>query len=473
MIKNSIVRLKSFLWKQFDLFRIKIDETKVPDYTLPSPLRLASGDFIKSPIEWRKQRRPEIIRLFQDYVYGHNPQVCKTVQSYQISNDTFALGGLSTRKEIRLFFTGQPNSPHMHLLLYLPNHASKPVPAFLGLNFYGNHTIHSDPGISITEQWHQTNQNASAALILPSGETRGVKANRWPVEKILQRGYALATVYYGDLEPDFPDGWRYGIRSTFRLRSQLKEQFESDQVMPTAGQIKDIVGAPEWSPRENWGTIGVWAWGLSLILDYLERDSDIRASQVVLFGQSRLGKAALWAGAQDDRFAIVISNNSGCGGAALFRRRFGETIERINRSFPHWFCQNFKNFNGKEDQLPVDQHMLIALMAPRPVYISSAEQDWEADPRGEFLSAKHADPVYSLFGITGLGEEQMPGLNEPVGKTIGYHIRTGKHDVTDYDWEQYLYFADWHFGKTSPSPGVGPSQPQRAVHPTSRWHTLS
>jgi len=322
------------------------------------------------------------------------------------------------------------------------------------LNFYGNHTIHSDPGISFTPQWQKPNRNDPPVHILPSDETRGTEASRWPVEKILQSGYALATVYYGDLEPDFPEGWRYGIRSTFCVLPQPKENsVPTQEMLAAAGQTEEGVDTPVWTASEDWGAIGVWAWGLSRILDYLESDSDICASQIVLFGHSRLGKTALWSGAQDERFAIVISNNSGCGGAALSRRRIGETVERITQTFPHWFCKKFKNFNSKEGQLPVDQHMLIALMAPRPVYVASAEQDREADPLGEFLSAKHADPVYALFGLSGLEVEHMPALNEPVGKTIGYHIRTGKHGVTDYDWDQYLRFADRHFGKTSPLKG--------------------
>jgi hypothetical protein len=367
--------------------------------------------------------------------------------------DTQALGGKATRKEISVYFTGRRENPKMDILVYLPHDARGPVPIFLGLNFDGNHSIQPDPGITLSKQWMRPDKDKGIVNNHATEESRGKSIGRWPVEKILARGYGLATIYYGDLEPDFPEDWKMGIRSVFQVEDSPEQKTflgwlkKRSETKPDGNDAKTEQAVPG---GDHWGAIGAWAWGLSRAMEYFETDEDIDYKRVVLMGHSRLGKTALWAGAQDERFAIVISNDSGEGGAALSRRRFGETVERINTSFPHWFCANYKKYNNNEDALPVDQHMLIALIAPRPVYVASAAEDLWADPRGEFLAAKNAEPVYRLLGKDGLETGEMPAVDQPVGGTIGYHIRTGKHDVTDYDWEQYLNFADKHFSKGKP-----------------------
>ena len=391
------------------------DEAKVPKYELPDPLTMRDGTKVKSASDWIEKRRPEMLELFREHVYGRSPERPSGLKFKVIQNDATALDGRAIRREVLITFARKEATPEATLLIYLPRNTNGPVPAFLTINFDGNHTIHPDPGISITRSWVRNIKDWGIKNNRADTRSRGAKRSRWAVEKTLTRGYALATIYYGDIDPDYDDGFSNGVHRLY----------------------------PKPKPDE-WGSISTWAWGLSRCLDYLETDRDINASKVAVMGHSRLGKTALWTGAQDDRFALVISNNSGCGGASLSRREFGETVRRINTSFPHWFCDNFTKYNDRVNDLPVDQHMLIALSAPRPVYIASATGDRWADPKGEFLSGHHADPVYELFGLKGVGITRQPAADHPVGHHIGYHLRTGKHDVTDYDWEQYLKFADRH-----------------------------
>ena len=279
----------------------------------------------------------------------------------------------------------------------------------MGLNFQGNHSVHADPAIRITDHWKKLHPSDTAPQ-------RGAQAGRWPVELLIDNGYAMATAWYQDLEPDHKDGWKTAIRSTLAAELKIKP--------------------------EDWSAIAAWTWGMSRIMDFLQLEDRVDAKKVVLTGHSRIGKAALWAAANDKRFAVVISNNSGEGGAALARRNYGETVERINTAFPHWFVAPYKQYNNAIDQLPVDQHMLLALVAPRPLYVASAVEDQWADPKGELLSAVAASEVYRLYGKAGVSASELPALNTPIGDQVRYHIRTGKHDITEYDWREYILFAN-------------------------------
>ena len=392
------------------------DESKVPDYTLPDPLACSDGTRVSDATAWYEKRRPEILQLFTEQVYGKAPGRTQNVR-YSTTDSSLALNGLAIRKQVNLTLIQGQRELTIAVLLYLPTDQARPVPAFLGLNFNGNHSITDEPQIVLNPNWMRPNKENGIVDNHVTETSRGTAASRWPLQMILKRGYAVVTAYYGDIDPDFDDGFQNGVHALFQRPGQ-------------AARASD-----------EWGSISAWAWGLSRIMDYLETDPEIDHRRVVVLGHSRLGKTALWAGAQDTRFSMVISNDSGCGGAALSRRCFGETVRAINESFPHWFCQNFKQYNGQEDRLPVDQHLLLALIAPRPVYVASAQEDLWADPRGEFLALQNASPVYRLLDKEGLAE-QMPAVNQPLIGTQSYHIRSGKHDVTAYDWEQYLTWAD-------------------------------
>lgn len=403
------------------------DERKTPQYVLPDPLTTLAGEKVSDAETWTKVRRPEVLELFRQHVYGRAPGRPKDLTFRVFDRKDDALEGLAVRKQVTIRFSQEADAKSMDVLIYLPRGAEGPVPMFLGLNFRGNHAINADPGIKLSPRW-VASRYEGVARNRATDAARGTAARRWPVKTILARGYGLATIYYGDVEPDRKDALSESVRASY---------------LP-AGQKKP---APD-----DWGAIGAWAWGLSRAMDYFETDDEIDASRVAVIGHSRLGKTSLWAGASDPRFAMVVSNNSGCGGAALSRRKFGETVARINESFPHWFARNFHRYGHREAALPVDQHMLLALIAPRPLYVASAKEDRWADPRGEFLSCVHAASVYRLFGREGLPTSKMPAVDRSVGDAIGYHLRSGKHDLTPFDWAQYLDFADKHVRRKASDP---------------------
>ncbi|WP_437192512.1 alpha/beta hydrolase family protein [Planctomicrobium sp. SH527] len=403
---------------------IHLDESRA----LPGPpsdlLKFPNGEPITSAEQWTQQRRPQLLKLFTEQYYGKAPPAPEKVKSKVISVKEDALNGKAIRKEIAVTLVESPKPVVMTILLYLPKGAEK-APLFWGLNFQGNHSAVTDSDVQLNTNWMRNRSEGWVVNNRATEKSRGVNASRWPMELIVSRGYGVATAYYGDIDPDFHDGFQNGVHAGFH--------------------------SPGQKPADDeWGSIAAWAWGLSRGLDILQQEPGVDPEKVAVIGHSRLGKTALWAGASDPRFAMIISNNSGCGGAALNSRQFGETLKLLFYVNPHWFCGNLMKYDGRELEVPVDMHELIALLAPRPVYIASASLDLPADPKGEFLSAKYADPIYRLLGTDGFGgsapPEEMPAPDQPLNTgTIGYHVSAGKHDITEYDWQQYLDFADRHF----------------------------
>jgi len=394
------------------------DESKVGAYTLPDPLVFNDRKPVRNAKDWQNRRR-ELLELFQANVYGRSPRPPKNIRYKVFDLDKNALSGKAVRKQITIYFSSKDDGPKEDVLLYIPANAKKPVPLILSLNFSGNQAVIDDPGVKLGTIWTRDKHESQPA----SEESRG-RDHNFDVEKVLSHGYGLATIYYQDIEPDFNGGYQFGIRPLF---------FKAGQTEP----------APD-----DWGAIGAWSYGLSRAMDYFEKDNDIDAKRVAIMGHSRLGKTVLWAGALDQRFAMVLSSCSGEGGASLARRNYGETIKTLTDAFGYQFAASYKQYTDNPEKLPVDTHELIALIAPRPVYITGAEDDRWADPKGEFLAAVAAGPVYKLLGKQDLGTDQMPPLNSPIMHTIGYHYRSGKHEVTAFDWDQFLAFADMHLRAT-------------------------
>ncbi|WP_158860955.1 alpha/beta hydrolase family protein [Lunatibacter salilacus] len=388
------------------------DEAKIPFYTLPNVIAFEDGSIITNVADWEK-RRAEILGVFSKEVYGTSPEWDGEITATEVSSvatDKFI------RKEIKLSLHRKSKKVDLYVLLFLPRQQT-PAPIFLGLNFYGNQTLSDGANVLVTQSWIRDNNDLGSENNRASEKSRGMRTANWPAEDIVEKGYGLASLYYGDVDPDFDDGFQNGVHALYD-----QERDES-----------------------SWGSVAAWAWGLSRVMDYLVTLPEVDADKVAVLGHSRLGKAAIWAGATDQRFSMIISNNSGCGGAALSRRRFGETVGRINTSFPHWFSESFRQYNRREDELPVDQHQLLATLAPRPLYIASGEDDKWADPRGEFLGGVEASPVYELYQKTGIPTTEFPPVNQPVMGHIGYHIRNGGHGLLGYDWQQFLKFADMHW----------------------------
>ncbi len=364
------------------------DESRVGSYTLPDPLAY-KGTKVTSKEAWQA-RRAEILDLFRDNVYGRSPGKPEHTTFSVVEENTKAMDGAATLRRIAITSRQGAKAHQFTLTLFLPNKSSGPRPVFLLIN--NRPPSNTDP-------------------------TRKEQSGFWPAEQVIARGYGIAAFHYAELAPDDAKTSRDGVIEFF-----------------------DEAGG---STKYTWAALAAWAWGASRTMDYFETDPRVDKAHVAVVGHSRGGKAALWAGAEDERFAMVVSNESGEGGAALSRRNFGETIERINTSFPHWFTATYKTFNGRAAELPVDQHMLMALAAPRALYVASADEDLWSDPRGEFLALAMSSPVFALWGDAPIRPDGMPAVDKPiiVGRR-GYHIRTGGHNLTPYDWDRYADFAD-------------------------------
>jgi hypothetical protein len=394
---------------------------------LPDPLVMHDGTEVATPDAWRSQRRPQLQALFEHYMYGRLPASPDAVTARTLFEDATAFGGKGTLREIELTF-GPPDCPRIYLLLATPN-ASERVACFVGMNFGGNHLRSDDARIRLPTAWMPDRYPGVVDnRATDAGRGQGVDGGDvWPLEEAVRRGYAIATFYCGDIQPDRP-----GVREGMRV-----VQLAADETSREA--------SARGADGGETATIMWWAWGIHRAVDYLVTDPAIDAERIGVVGHSRLGKTALLAGALDERIALVIANQAGCGGSGPSRHDDpdAETVAIITKSFPHWFCRNFTELAADPSKLPFDQHCLVALCAPRPVLVDAAAEDKWANPPGQFEMLRAATPVYRLLGVEGLEATALPQAGAPlIESRLGYWLRPGEHAMGLADWQTFFAYAD-------------------------------
>lgn len=388
---------------------VNYNEDSVGTYTLPDLFKMNDGKIVTTKQQWLKERRPEIVSLFEEYQYGKMPGRPADMHFVIREKGTPAMDGKAIRKQVTVYFS-KDTVHKMDLLIYLPAAAKKPVPLLQYISFTANCNMIDDPAVPETEAWTKVGKKVPAkSFKFP---------NNLNFRQFIDAGFGIATLYYGDIEPDFKEGIHYGIRSVYMNKDE--EQRDNDE----------------------WGTISAWAWGLSRAMDYYETDKQVDAKKIALCGVSRLGKTVLWAGAHDTRFAMVIASCSGEGGAAIGRRNYGENIKHMSHParYGYQFAPNYHRYADSIDKFPVDAHMLVALMAPRPLLLQTGNTDYWSDPKGEFLAALAATPVYHLFGKKGMENDTWPKAGEPVLDTLGYTMHDGGHGTVPDDWNIFIEF---------------------------------
>ena len=399
------------------------DEAKVAPYTLPNPLVLANGQPVRDAASWTRRRR-EILDLYINEIYGRIPENTPKVAWSVTETDPAARDGAAIRRRVVGQMSPAPDGLKINLTVYTPANAKGPVPIILLVNFGGGPPRAGGPGGAAGAGTPaQGAPTAGAKAGAPPAGRGGLGTGEPPVAAdILARGWGYATVGYNDIQPDRANAWTEGV---------IGLTLKPGQAAPGPGE---------------WGTISAWSWGISRIIDYLASDKAVDPKRIAIQGHSRLGKTVLWASALDQRIAAVFSSCSGEMGAALARRDWGETVDDMAQNFAWQFAGNLQKYVGKWNEMPVDAHMLIALSAPRPVFVTGGTTDQWADPKGMFLAAAAAGPVYTLLGRKDLGVKELSALDTPiVSGDLGWHYHTGGHTATPADWAAFLTFLERTF----------------------------